>query len=167
MTSFRLWDQAGRVRFTPPGVNLKIWAHLLFHALLHRRSFRIIYKRPNECFPIYLLGNTINVSWNPQNRAGIFPRWSIWGVTCLGLLIKMNIFPSICLRICHKCAVGTHQKRVPCFSKMIDLRGQMPRFSWKMNMFSHLSDWKLHECVLELSEQGLFFQDDQFEASNA
>ena len=91
LTSFRLWDQAGRVRFTPPGVNLKIWAHLLFHALLHRRSFRIIYKRRNECFPIYLLGNTINVCWNPHNSAG--------------------------------------------FSETIDLRGHMPRFTQKMNIF--------------------------------
>ena len=79
-----------------------------------------------ECFPIYLLGNPINVCWNPQNRTHfsetinlrghmprftlkmnispsisletplmcgetlrtwlVFLRWSIWGVTCLGLL---------------------------------------------------------------------------------
>ena len=50
----------------------------------------------NECFCIYLLGNTINVCGNPQNRAhfsktidlrGHMPRFTI----------KMNIFPSICL----------------------------------------------------------------------
>ena len=29
-------------------VNLKIWAHLLFYTLLHRRSFCITYERPNE-----------------------------------------------------------------------------------------------------------------------
>ena len=29
-------------------VNLKIWAHLLFYALLHRRSFRITYERANN-----------------------------------------------------------------------------------------------------------------------
>ena len=34
-------------------VNLKIWAHLPFHALLHRRSFRITYERPNKLFSAY------------------------------------------------------------------------------------------------------------------
>ena len=29
-------------------VNLKIWAHLPFYALLHRRSFHITYERPNN-----------------------------------------------------------------------------------------------------------------------
>ena len=36
------------------GVNLKIWAHLRFDALLHRRSFRIIYERPNNTNVVYL-----------------------------------------------------------------------------------------------------------------
>ena len=53
----------------------------------------------------------------------IFPRWSIWEVTCLCLLSK-----------------------------------------W---MFSHLSSWQLHKCVLKSSEQDSFFQDDRFEGSHA
>ena len=117
----------------------------------------------NECFPIYLLGNTIHVCWNPQNMA--------------------------------------------CFSKLIDLRGHMPRFTLKMNMFPHLSAlespemcvgtirtgfvfmrrliwgvtclglleklmfsclslWKPHKCVLKPSKQGSFFQDNRFEGSH-
>ena len=72
-----------------------------------------------ECFLIYLLGNHINVCWNPRNRA--------------------------------------------CFSKMIDLRDHMPRFTLKLNMFFHLSHWKPHKCVLKPSEQGSFFWDDWFE----
>ena len=107
----------------------------------------------NECFPIYLLGNCINVCWNPQNRA--------------------------------------------CLSKMIDLRGHMPRFTLKMNimlsisletpkmsvetlrtglvfprwliwrvtclgllsksMFCYLSPWKPQNSVLKPSEEGSFF----------
>ena len=53
-----------------------------------------------------------------------------------------------------------------CFSKTIDLRDHMPRFTLKW-MFSHLSFWKPHECVLQPSEQGSIFQDDQFEGSHA
>ena len=115
-------------------------------------------------FPsINLLINPINVYWNPQNSAHfskmidlrghmprftlqmnvspsiyletpyicvetirtgfVFLRWSIWGITCLGLLEKI--------------------------------------------LFSHLSPWKPHKCVLKPSEQGLLFQDDRFEGSNA
>ena len=48
------------------------------------------------------------------------------------------------------------------FSKMINLRGHMPMFTLKMNVF-HLSPWKPHKCVFKPSEQGLFFPDNQFE----
>ena len=41
------------------------------------------------------------------------------------------------------------------FSKTINLRGHMPRFTQKW-MFSHLSPWKLHKWLLEPSEQGSF-----------
>ena len=52
-------------------------------------------------------------------------------------------------------------------SKTINLRGHMPRFTLKMSMFSHLSPWKQHTCVLKPSEQGLFFWDNWFEGSHA
>ena len=50
-----------------------------FYALLHRRSFRITYERPNEHFPIYLLGNTINVCWNCQNRVCFYEMINLRG----------------------------------------------------------------------------------------
>ena len=156
------------------------------------------------CFPIYLLGNCINVCWNPQNRAcfskmidlrGHMPRFTL----------KMNIMLSISLGNCiNEC--WNPQNRA-CFSKMIDLKGHMPRFTLKINvllsisletpklcvetlrrgfifldnqfegshayvysdkwMFSHLSPWQLHKCVLKSSEQDSFFQDDWFEGSHA
>ena len=49
----------------------------------------------NECFPIYLLRNPINVCSDPQNSA--------------------------------------------CFSKKIDLRFHMPKFTLKMNVFPSIS----------------------------
>ena len=56
----------------------------------------------NECFPIYLLWNTINVCWNHQNRArfsetihlrGHMPQFT-W---------KMHVFPSISLETSEMC----------------------------------------------------------------
>ena len=40
--------EGGRSIISFTRVNLKIWAHLLFYALLHRRTFRITYERPNN-----------------------------------------------------------------------------------------------------------------------
>ena len=54
----------------------------------------------------------------------------------------------------------------PFFSETIDLRGHMPRFTLKMNIFQSIFS-KPHKCVLKPSEQGLFFQDDRFEGSHA
>ena len=49
---------------------------------------------------------------------------------------------------------------------MINLRGHMPRLVEKW-MFSHLSPWKPHKCVLKPSQQGSFSLDDQFEGPDA
>ena len=46
----------GRRRFV-----CQIWAHLQFYALLHRRSFRITYKRPNNLFKHL---NLAEKNWN-------------------------------------------------------------------------------------------------------
>ena len=75
-------------------------------------SHALVYSK-NECFPIYLLRNPINVCWNPQNSA--------------------------------------------CFSKMIDLRGHMPRLTLKNEHFPIYLLEKPHKCVLKLSEQCSFF----------
>ena len=61
----------------------------------------------------------------------------IWGVTCLGLLGKNECFPIYLLRnarnVCYNC-----QNRAR-FSEMIDLRGHMPSFTLKMNVFPSIS----------------------------
>ena len=93
----------------------------------------------NALFPIYLLGNPINVWWNPQNRAcfsDLRDDWSPWNPI------------NVCWRVflCH--------------------RGHMPRFTLKMNVFPSISLERAHfshkcrfdECFpIYPSEQGLFF----------
>ena len=136
----------------------------------------------------------------------VFLRQLIWGVTCICLLEKINIFPSISFEITiNVCWKPQHSD---CFSETIDLRGHMLRFNQKMNVFpsisweitinvcwnpqhrDHFSEMtnlrghmpmlylknecfpiyllrKCQKCVLEPSEQGLFFWDNQFEGSHA
>ena len=60
---------------------------------------------------------------------------SIWGVTCLGLFEKWT-FSHLSPWKHHKCVLKPQNRAR--FSKMIDLRGHMPRFTWKWT-FSHLS----------------------------
>ena len=70
-------------------------------------------------------------------RTGLaFPRWSIWGVPCLGLLWKWT-FSHLCLWKHYKYCWNPQNRG--CFSKMIDLRGHMPRFTLKMKIFQPMS----------------------------
>ena len=93
----------------------------------------------------------------------IFLRWSIWGVTCLGLL-KNEHFPMYLIK--NPINVCWNPQNRACFSEMIDLRvtclGLLEKWT-----FSHLSPYKSHKCVLKPSEQGSFFQDNPFEGSHA
>ena len=63
----------------------------------------------------------------------VFLRRSIWGVTCLGLHKKWMFSPSISsvntINVCWNPQNGTR------FSETINLRGNMPRFTLKMNTF--------------------------------
>ena len=94
-----LWQfQMGGPSVLPPRGKSENLSSNEFYALLHRRSFRITYKRPNEHFPIYLLGNIINVCWNPLNRA-CFSEAIDLRSHMLRFTLKMNIFPSISLEI--------------------------------------------------------------------
>ena len=93
----------------------------------------------------------------------VFTRQLFWGVTWLGLLWKMNVFPSISLES-PEMSVETVRTGF-IFLKMIDFGGSHGQVYLKNWTFSHPSPWKLHKCVLKPSEQGLFFQDDQFEGS--
>ena len=108
----------------------------------------------NEHFPIYLLGNTINVCWNPQNRVcfsetiglrGHMPRFTL----------KMNVFPSISLESPEMC-VETIRTGFVFLRRSIwgvTCLGLLEKL-----MFSHISPWKPHKCVLKPSEQGSFFK---------
>ena len=80
--------------------------------------------------------------------------WFEW-VICLCLLWKMNIFPSYLLgSTINVCWNSQNRAR---FSKTIGLRGHMPRFTLKMNMFSDLSPEKPHKYVSKSFRTGLVF----------
>ena len=134
-----------------------------FYALLHRRSFRITYERPNEHFPIYLLGNTINVCWNPQNRARFSETIDLRG-HMPSFTLKMNVFPSISLEL-PEMWVETIRTGFVFMRQLIwgvTCLGLLEKL-----MFFHLSPYKPHKCVLKPSEQGSFLRDNQFEGSHA
>ena len=82
----------GRWRFV-----CQIWAHLQFYALLHRRSFCITYKRPNELAELImntLVGGMLASKW-PHVGQHIYTH--IWTATVLSLnnwmgLLNKDIF---------------------------------------------------------------------------
>ena len=95
----------------------------------------------------------------PQNRAYFYetidlrchmPRFTL----------KMNIFPSISLETAYMCVETLRTGLV--FPRQLIWGVTCQGLLWKW-MFSHLSPVKQHTCMLKPSEQGLFFQDDQFE----
>ena len=93
----------------------------------------------------------------------VSPRQSIWGVTCLGLVenyMFSHLSPWNPINVCWNPQNSAH------FSKMINLRGHMPRFTLKMNIFPSIS-LEPHKCVLKSPEQCLFFQDNWFKGSHA
>ena len=171
--------------------------------LASQRSF--LWKT-NEHFPIYLIGNPINVSWNPQNMAHFSKMITLRGHMPM-FTLKMNVFPSISLETPQMCwnpqnmahfsqddqFEGSHayvyskNEHFPIYllrnpinvcwnpqnmahiSEMINLRGHMPRFTLKAEMFSHLApceiainvtvetlssnDWNCHSWPLGISLQ--------------
>ena len=109
-----------------------------------------------KCFPSYLLGNPINVCWNPQNRAWFSKTITLRGHMQRCTLKKTNEhFPMYLLG--NPLNVCWNPQNRDWFSETINLRGHMPRFTLKTVMFSHLSPWKPHKCMLKTSEQGLDF----------
>ena len=117
----------------------------------------------NECFPIYLLRNPINVCWNPQNRACFSRTINLRG-HMLRFSWHMNVFPPLSLETWYMCVKTLRTGLV------------FPRQSiWGVTclglvdtwMFSHLCPWKHDTCVWKPSEQGFFFWDDRFEGSHA
>ena len=83
----------------------------------------------NECFSIYLLGNPINVCWNPQNRAHFSKTINLRG-SHAEVYSKNECFP-IYLLGNPKNVCWNPQNRA-CFSETIDLRGHMSRFTLQM-----------------------------------
>ena len=80
--------------------------------------------------------------------------------------LKINVLPSISSETPEMC-IDNPQNR-DRFSKMIDLRGHMLRFTQKMNMFSHLSPQQTPEmCIETLRTRHCFSRDDRFEGSHA
>ena len=77
-------------------------------------------------FPTYVLGNTRNVCWNPQNRAFFF-----WDDRFEGphaeVYSQIECFPIYLLR--NPINVCCNPQNSVCFSKMINLRCHMPRFT--------------------------------------
>ena len=104
---------------------------LFFWDICFEGSHAWVYCR-NECFPIYLLKNPINVCWNFQNRA-CFSETSQFEGLQASVYSKNECFPIYLKRnpinVCWNFQNSVH------FSKINDLRGHMSRFSWKINVF--------------------------------
>ena len=78
-------------------------------------------------------------------RTGLsFLRWLIWGVTCLGLLSIMNVFPSISLET--PINVCWNPLNRACFYKTIDLRDHMSGFTLKMRGFPSICLEPINVC---------------------
>ena len=81
----------------------------------------------------------------PSEQGFVFTRWLFWGVTWLGLLWKVNVFPSILLELPEMCVEGCQNRAH--FYKMINLRGHMPRFTLKNEHFPiHLLGNPINVC---------------------
>ena len=101
--------------------------------------------------------------WNPQDSAH-FSKTIDLRVTCLGLLLKWTFF-HLSPQKPHKCVVET-LRTVLVFLRWSILRGHMPRFTLKMNVFPSYLLRNTRNCVFRPSEQCLFFQVDRFEGSH-
>ena len=66
-------------------------------------------------------------------RGFIFLRQSIWGVTCLSLIWKMHVFPSISLETSEMCVETPRTGLI--FFETINLRGHMPHVYSKNECF--------------------------------
>ena len=108
----------------------------------------------NEHFPIYLLGNCINVCWNPQNRAHFLKMINLRGHMPM-FTLKINAFPSISLRTPKLC-VETLRRGIVLARRSI--WGVTCLHLLEKWTFSNLSPWKPQNSVLKPSEQGSFFQ---------
>ena len=106
-----------------------------FHHDQFEGSHAYVYSK-NECFPIYLFRNPINVCSDPQNSAHFSETIDLRGHIDR-FTLKMNVFPSISWKKPINVCWNPH--KMDRFSKTIDLRGHMPRFTLKKNVFPSIS----------------------------
>ena len=94
------------------------------------RSHAYVYSQKWTCFPIYLLGNCINEYWNPQKRSHYLQDNWFEGSHAYIYSEKWTCFTIYFLGNCIICVLKSSEQGLN-FSKMIDLRGHMPRFTLK------------------------------------
>ena len=110
------------------------------------------------------LWKPINVCWNPQNRARFYETIHLRG-HMPRFTSKNKCFPIYLIRIARNVVLKLSEQGSffwPWLIWGVTWLGLVEKW-----MFFHLCAWKLHKWVLELSEQGLFFQDNRFEGSHA
>ena len=103
-------------------------------------------------FP-YIFWETPQMCVETLTTVLVFPRRSIWGITCLGYSINKH-FPIYLLKNPRNVCLNPHNSAH--FSETIDLRGHMSKFTLKMNIFQSISS-KPHKFVLKPSQQELVF----------
>ena len=116
------------------------------HALVYFWNWRfsnLSPKKPHKCV------------LKPSEQGLFF--WDNWfeGHMPFRFTLKMNVFPSIFLENPQMCDETIRTGLMFC--KMIDLGAKCLGLIEKW-MFSHLSPWKPHKCVLKPSEQAQFSQ---------
>ena len=112
--------------------------------------------------PHYVLGNTINVCWNPQNSAR-FSKTIHLRVTCLGLLQKWTFY-HLCPWKHHKCVFRPSEQ---CSFLQDDWFERSHARLVEKFMISHLCPWKHHNVCSNPQNRALFFWDNQFDGSHA
>ena len=100
----------------------------------------------SEHFPIYLLRNPRFVCWKPQNSAPIFWDDCFEGSHAYFYTEKWSFYSAMSLRYTRDVCWNPHNR--VCFSETINLRGHMPRFTLKVNIFPSIS-WETPDMCVE------------------
>ena len=187
---------------------LRTGLHLLKMIDLRVTGLGLLWKM--NVFSIYLLGNPINMCWNPQYRAWLsktidlrshMPRFTFkieqlshlypWkphkyvlkpseqGMFLQDDLIKDNQFEGSHAQVYSKIEhffiyllgnpiiVCWNPQNRACFSKMINLRGHMPRYTLKMNVFPSISLEITINVCWNPQKMAQSFQDNRLEGLHA
>ena len=110
-----------------------------------------------KVFPSNLLGSLHKCVLKPSEQGPIIE--DDWFEGSHALVYSQNEhFPISSLWKPHKLCVESHRTGL-VFLRQIDLRGHMPRFTLKINIFPIYLLGNLQKCVLKPSEQALIFWD--------